>query len=132
MSQLPREYLDDISTQRFQENVARQNNKTSKTVTSNSDAITALQKKVDSIPAALSLGFTKGEFHTISVSSSLVGPYVISHGLGVVPLGWWIADNATGFTYPSSLIKIGTSSTTITFNITVTGSARNITFYLVA
>ena len=69
MSNLPREQLDDISVQRFQENVARQNNKLQKTNTASFDTINKqtsdLQTQINNLPASPNLGFTKGELHAL-------------------------------------------------------------------
>ncbi len=116
MSQLPREYLDDISTQRFQENVARQNNKLQQTVSSNQTSIADLQAQVSAGITSTSLGFSKGEFHSITISSG-TSNFSVPHTLGSVPVGWFVCDfvSSTG----GSPLCRRTSWTTTALNINI-------------
>ena len=113
---LPRETLSDLSTQRFQENVARSINDLQVSTSA------AIAKVSSSIPAATVTptpqAFTKSSVVNIAIlagTSSASAP----HGLGVVPIGVWEIVNTTasgGINFP----QLNNSITANTFSFTST------------
>lgn len=115
MTQLPREYLDDISSQRFQENVARQNNSLQKTVTSNNKTITdslnssvaELQNQIDALAET---------YIDIAFSIAPAATTTYTHGLGSIPSRWVIMDiTSTNLADAAVVYRTGWTSSTITF-----------------
>ena len=144
MSNLPREQLDDISVQRFQENVARQNNKLQKTNTASFDTINKqtsdLQTQINNLPAIPNLGFTKGELHSVVLSAGYNASYVFSHTLGVTPKAWWIADVGTNghtgtvTTFDTIPCRIAWSNSDLNIHFDLTSQTHDafVTIYVVA
>lgn len=143
MVTLPREYLDDISTQRFQENVARDSKRNQSTINSNTSAITAnttaitttsadlaaLQAVVSGLPSVPTLGYSQGQFVTASLVAGFSGNVNIPHTLGVVPLGWWLVD----FIAILPIYRVSwTSSAIVIFFDNSSGPSATAKLYLVA
>jgi hypothetical protein len=115
MSNLPREYLDDISTQRFQENVARQAVKSNQSITSNSDAIAALQAQISKIP-------TQAEYADFSITMTSGSDLTITHSFGTVPSGWTILDLVTNnLTNTSTFYRTSWDTATMLVHYTTAG-----------
>lgn len=128
MAQLPREYLDDISSQRFQENVARQNNGLQKTVSTNNKTIT---ESLNSSVADLQQQITALNETYVDISFSLTagtGTTNYTHGIGSIPSRWVITDitEITGSIIPGQIIRTAWTTSTITLINYSTGSCQHV------
>ena len=140
---LQREYLDDVTNQRFQENTDRMGKQIQKrlsdamdTSDTNSSDLSALQAQVDALAAPtpptppLNLVYTKGEYHFFNVGAGFSGTRTIAHSLGIVPFGWWMIDHDAP---APPVYRVSWGTTTITLFIDNSlGSTLNYKLYLVA
>ena len=90
----------------------------------------SLQNQVDSLPGAISIGFTKGQF--INFSSSGTVSVVLSHSLGVTPTGWWIADSIGSLSAVPSFKRVAWDATTIQIESSAFFGTINGKVYVVA
>jgi|ERR1017187_516226 hypothetical protein len=119
MGQLDREYIPDITTQRFQENVSRLTQNIQNTQnTVNSQFTTNLATANSQIKALQAIVSAPASYFDITFSFT-GGAVTISHSLGTTPTSWVITDltyTIVPFSIPF-IYRVAWTSTDITFNI---------------
>lgn len=102
--------------QKYQQRIAQDLSKNFKALIGK---ITSLNKDITTIQNSSSLGYTVGQFISITFPATTIGTHSVSHTLGVIPKGWVVSDVITlpGINY----YRTSWDATSITFHYDTSG-----------